>query len=122
LTDVTGYSLLGHGYEIAAASAVKLRIDSSQAPLLPGAIEYAAKGIVTGGAGRNRSYLDGKAKVAGTISEALTHVLFDPQTSGGLLFTVEAAQGSDIESRFAAAGLGVWRIGEVAAGEGVEAV
>jgi selenide,water dikinase len=122
LTDVTGYSLLGHGYEVAAASGVRLRIDSSQIPLLPGAIEYAAQGIVTGGAGRNRSYLGGKAKVAGTVSEALAHVLFDPQTSGGLLFTVAAAQASDIESQFAAAGLGVWRIGEVVAGEGVEAV
>ena len=122
LTDVTGYSLLGHGYEMAAASGLKFRIESSRVPMLPGAFEYAAQGIVTGGAGRNRAYLDGKVTVAGSISEALGHVLFDPQTSGGLLFSVAAAQASDIESQFEAAGLDVWRIGEVVDGEGVEAI
>jgi selenide,water dikinase len=120
LTDVTGYSLLGHGYEVAAASGVRLRLDSSLVPLLPGALEYAARGIVTGGAGRNRSYLADKVKVDGSVSEALAHVLFDPQTSGGLLFTVAPAYTSDVESRFEAAGLGVWQVGEVTEGEGLE--
>ena len=122
LTDVTGFSLLGHGYEVAAASGVRLRIDSSQAPLLPGALDYAAQAIVTGGAGRNRRYLAGKVTVADDISEELGHVLFDPQTSGGLLFTVAPGQTSDVEARFEDAGMAVWRIGEVVAGEGVEAV
>jgi selenide,water dikinase len=121
LTDVTGFSLLGHGYEVAAAGGVRLRIDSSLAPLLPGALEYAAQEIVTGGGDRNRKYLAGKVEVAG-ISEALEHVLFDPQTSGGLLLTVEPAQTAEVESRFQAAGLGVWRIGEVEVGEGVEVI
>jgi selenide,water dikinase len=122
LTDVTGFALLGHGYEVAAAGGVRLRIDSSLAPLLPGALDYAGQEIVTGGAERNRKYLAGKVYVADDISEALGHVLFDPQTSGGLLFTVEPAQTAEVESRFQAAGLGVWRIGEVLVGEGVEVV
>jgi selenide,water dikinase len=98
-----------------------MRIDASQTPLLPGVLDYATKGIVTGGAGRNRSYLAGKVKVAGSVSEALGHILFDPQTSGGLLFTVAPDRVIDVESRFEASGLSVWRIGQVLAGQGVEA-
>jgi selenide,water dikinase len=118
LTDITGYSILGHAYEVAAASAVALRIDPDAVPLLPGAIEYAERGIVTGGAARNRRYLAGKVIVEG-IREALDHVLFDPQTSGGLLFAVDANAGGDVEARFEASGPGVWRIGEVVEGSGV---
>jgi selenide,water dikinase len=122
LTDITGYSLLGHAYEVAAASGARLRILSTQVPQLPGAIEYAAQDIVTGGAARNRRYLAGKVAVAEDISEALGHLLFDPQTSGGLLFTVSPGVAEDTERRFEAAGLEVWRVGEVLEGEGVEAV
>jgi selenide,water dikinase len=119
LTDITGFGLLGHAYEMAAASGVKLRIRASTAPLLPGALDYAAEGILTGGAGRNREYLAGKVSGAG-VPEALEHVLFDPQTSGGLLMAVAADQAGEVEQRFAAAAMEVWRIGEAAAGEGVE--
>jgi selenide,water dikinase len=122
LTDVTGYSLLGHGYEVAAASGVRLRIDSASVPLLPGALEYAAEGIVTGGAARNRAYLAGKVDVSDGVSGALEQVLFDPQTSGGLLFAVSPNPGLNIEQQFEAAGLGAWRIGEVVEGAGVEVV
>ncbi len=122
LTDVTGYSLLGHAYEMAAASGVALRITASAVPVLPGALEYAAAGIVTGGASRNRKYLAGKASLAPDIPEALEHVLFDPQTSGGLLFALPANRAPEAEARFAAAKLPLWRIGEAAAGSGVEVV
>jgi selenide,water dikinase len=120
LTDVTGYSLLGHGYEIAAASGVRLRIDSARLPVLPGALDYAGQGIVTGGAARNRKYLEGKVSLPGDLPEPLGHLLFDPQTSGGLLFAVAPEAMEDVESRFAAAGAGVWRIGDLVEGEGVE--
>jgi selenide,water dikinase len=121
LTDVTGFSLLGHAYEVAAASGVRLRVDATSVPLLPGALEYASEGIVTGGAARNREYLAGKVSL-GEVDEALEHVLFDPQTSGGLLMVVAAASAPDVESRFTAAELDVWRVGEVVEGEGVEVV
>ena len=58
-TDVTGFGLLGHGSEMAAASGVLLRIDASKVPLLPGAMEYAREGVLPGGVGRNRAYLLG---------------------------------------------------------------
>jgi len=120
LTDITGYSLLGHGYEMAAAGGVDFRFDASSVPLLPGALEYAGRGIITGGAARNRQYLAGKVRLAGGISEAMEHVLFDPQTSGGLLFAVAPEEAKDLEQRFAAAGEAMWQVGEVVDGEGVE--
>jgi selenide,water dikinase len=122
LTDITGYSLLGHGYEMAAAGGVGFRFEASSVPLLPGALEYAARGIVTGGAARNRAYLAGKVRVADGITEAMEHVLFDPQTSGGLLFAVAPGQAGAVEARFAAAGETVWSVGDVTGGEGVEVV
>ena len=118
LTDITGYSLLGHGYEMAAAGGVDFRFDASSVPLLPGALDYAGRGIITGGAARNRQYLAGKVRIADGISDAMGHVLFDPQTSGGLLFAVAPEQAKDEEQRFA--GKAVWQVGEVVDGEGVE--
>ena len=122
LTDITGYSLLGHGYEMTVAGAVAFRFDASRVPLLPGALEYAARAIVTGGATRNRSYLAGKVRLARGIPEATQHVLFDPQTSGGLLFAVAPEGAGQVESLFAAADEPVWRVGDVVEGEGVEVV
>jgi selenide,water dikinase len=119
LTDVTGYSLLGHGYEIANASGCGLRFAASAVPLLPGALDYASRGIVTGGAERNRKYLAGKVLIAAGIAEELEHILFDPQTSGGLLFAVSSGEADEVEARFAAANLPVWRVGSATDGEGV---
>ncbi len=121
LTDVTGYSLVGHGYEMAAASGVALRFEASRLPLLPGALEYAARSIVTGGAARNRAYLEGRVRLAGT-SAAMEHLLFDPQTSGGLLFAVADNRATKVESLFAASREPLWWVGEVVNGEGVEVV
>jgi selenide,water dikinase len=119
LTDVTGYSLLGHSYEVAAAAGVRLQINAAAVPVLDGALDYAAQGILTGGANRNRQYLEGKVSFTAKIAEPLEHVLFDPQTSGGLLIVVSPEAAQDAEARFAAAGLPVWRIGAVTEGEGV---
>jgi selenide,water dikinase len=122
LTDVTGFSLLGHAYEVAAASSVRLRIDSARVPLLPGALDYAGKGITTGGAARNRQYLADKVDIGEAVSESLGHVLFDPQTSGGLLMAVAPTDGPRVAEQFAAAGLDVWLVGEVVEGRGVQVV
>jgi selenide,water dikinase len=119
LTDVTGYSLLGHSYELAAASEVALRLSAARIPVLPGALDYASRGIITGGASRNRKHLDDKVRFSDEVSEEMQHVLFDPQTSGGLLLAVAADKGKDVEARFAAAELPVWHVGEVIKGEGV---
>jgi selenide,water dikinase len=122
LTDVTGFGILGHGHEMAAASDARLRLSAGSLPVLPGALEYAAQGILTGGAARNRKHLDGRVAIDAAIGEEMEHLLFDPQTSGGLLMAVAADSADDVESRFAATGQPVWRVGEVVAGFGVEVV
>jgi selenide,water dikinase len=119
LTDVTGYSLLGHAYEMAAASGARLRIVSEAVPLLPGAIQYARQGFLTGGGERNRSYFSPNVTIDG-VSEEMQHVLWDAQTSGGLLMTMGSEGAKGLETRFRQSGLPVWAIGEVVEGEGVE--
>jgi selenide, water dikinase len=120
LTDVTGYGILGHANEMSIAGNVCMRFTASALPTLPGALEYAYRGITTGGAARNRRYLDRKVHISPEISEELEHLLFDPQTSGGLLFT--APPDSEIESRFAHSGAPLWCVGEVIEGAGVAVV
>lgn len=120
LTDVTGYSLLGHAYEMAVASGVGMRIEATGVPVLPGALEYAERGVATGGAQRNRSYLADQVRIASRVPEPLEHVLFDPQTSGGLLFAIGPEGAAEVEARSRAAGLPLWRVGAVVEGAGVE--
>ncbi len=122
LTDVTGYAILGHAYEMAAAGNVALRLSAGRIPVLPGALEYAAQGIITGGASRNRSHLQDKVTLSGKVSEEMQQILFDPQTSGGLLLAVAPGKAAEVEAAFAAAELPVWRVGEVIKGQGVEVV
>ena len=119
LTDVTGFGLLGHGHELAAASGVGLHIECGALPLLAGAREYAYRGVVSGGGFRNRSYLEGKVTRSPAVTEEMAHILYDPQTSGGLLFTLDGERAADAEARFATADLPLWRIGEVVEGSGV---
>lgn len=91
-TDVTGFALLGHTYEMCDGSGCTAYIDSSSIPLLSAAQEYAAMGLVPANAYRNRKNLEGKVQIAGNIPESLVDLLYDPQTSGGLLYAVEAKQ------------------------------
>jgi len=122
LTDVTGYSLLGHGNEVAKASGCGLRVVAEAAPLLPGAIGYAGRGLTTGGAARNIEHFGPRVRFADSVGQAVRDVLWDPQTSGGLLMAVAQADAVALQERFAADGLPVWAIGEAVAGEGIEVV
>lgn len=90
-TDVTGFSLLGHGSHIASASNVTLKIEASRVPALPGALEAWDAGIRTGGAERNEAYLQTKVEW-GNASPRQRALLMDPQTSGGLLVCVNEAR------------------------------
>jgi selenide, water dikinase len=109
VTDVTGYGLAGHGWEVAQRSGVRVVVDTSRLRAYPGALEAATQGTRTGGDPRNRDYVAGNSDTCGeTAGEALC---FDPQTSGGLL----AAVTPDAASVLAAAGW--WRVGSVEAGE-----
>jgi selenide,water dikinase len=87
-TDVTGFGLLGHLYEILAASGVGAEIDTRALPVLPMAEEYAAQGIGTGGGRKNREYLEPNLRLHRAVPDARLGVMFDPQTSGGLLIAV----------------------------------
>jgi selenide,water dikinase len=97
-TDITGFGLLGHASHIARASNVTIAIDSAAVPVLPGAREAAASGIVTDGGKRNADYLRElvRWKVGDDTDRAL---LFDPQTSGGLLVCVSSSRAADYLSR-----------------------
>ena len=114
-TDVTGFSLLGHAYEMAHGSAVRLTIDANALPLLPKARELAGSGISTGGCKRNRDWLADKVEVAPTVPPELVEIAFDPQTSGGLLVAVPERQVPQvIEALTAANTLASRAIGSVA--------
>jgi selenide,water dikinase len=120
-TDITGFGLLGHGAEVAERSGVELRISAAAVPLLPGARSYAELGMLAGGLGRNRDHFaaDGIVRVAAGLDPALEALLWDPQTSGGLLVSLPAVRGDRLREAFAAAALPIWEIGEVVAGAGV---
>lgn len=118
-TDITGFGLAGHVYEMAAGSQVDIELDSAALPLLPEAADAAAMGFVPGGAYSNRKYLT-QVDFDGDVPENIRDICFDPQTSGGLLLSVPAAESEDLLAALQAAGLAAARIiGEVTGmGEG----
>jgi selenide,water dikinase len=87
VTDVTGFGLLGHGWEMAERSDAEVRFHGASLPLYAGALAAAEAGVRTGGDARNREHLEGR--VRSTASPALEAIAFDPQTSGGLLAAVD---------------------------------
>ena len=118
-TDITGYGLLGHAYEIADVSDVGLRLHADALPVIDGALEYARQKQIPGGAGRNKLYLQDKVQFARELSEDLCEIFFDPQTSGGLLIAVPAAQLDTLTRALTSRGAGCWVIGEVIDGQGI---
>lgn len=90
-TDITGFGLLGHAYEMAKGSDVSLVIETSRVPIIEEALELAKKGIVTGGGGKNYQYIKNQIEFRGDITESLLDCLNDPQTSGGLLISIKEA-------------------------------
>ena len=84
-TDITGFGLLGHGFEMAFGSDVTIRIDTVALPLLSGALELSRTGILPGGASRNMDHVKPHIKVLPGVDQALVDICADPQTSGGLL-------------------------------------
>ena len=85
LTDITGFGLLGHGLELARGARLKMELHLDQIPLLPGVLELAAQGMVTGASGRNWASYGSEVDLPAGISPAQQALLSDPQTSGGLL-------------------------------------
>ena len=89
-TDVTGFSLLGHAWELAKGSKVTIEIDSSRVPILPGALELAGAGLLTSGDRTNREYVGDDIAIAATITKEMGSLLYDPQTAGGILMAASA--------------------------------
>ena len=98
-TDVTGFALLGHSYEMCEGSECSIYIDSSSVPFLREARKYAAMGLVPANAYKNRNHLAGKVDISSSVSEDISDLLFDPQTSGGLLYAVPADEASELIKR-----------------------
>ena len=87
-TDVTGFGLLGHSYEMASGSDVTIVLEGEKIPLMSGARELASMGIVPGGAYRNMDYVGSRMRQTETAVQALVDLAADPQTSGGLLVSL----------------------------------
>lgn len=87
-TDVTGFGLLGHAFEMAKASGVSLEIESGRVPLLPDVIELISQKMLTRGDRNNRTYVGDTVRFSETVSPLMQSALFDPQTAGGLLISL----------------------------------
>lgn len=95
-TDVTGFALLGHAWEVACASNVTIEIDSGRVPLINGALELAMNGMLTGADKTNREYVGEDISIAEGIDPNLLKLLFDPQTAGGLLLAISDEKADDL--------------------------
>lgn len=87
-TDITGFGLIGHAYEMAKAGGCAFCFNSAAVPVFPEALEYARMGLVPGGSHSNRSFYEPSVEYCEAVSDELRDILYDPQTSGGLLFSV----------------------------------
>jgi selenide,water dikinase len=87
-TDITGFGLLGHSLEMAQASGVTVEIEAGRIPVMEGALAYAAQGMLTGGGKANSVFLRDSVSLPDSLDEHLSSLLFDPQTSGGLLIAL----------------------------------
>jgi selenide, water dikinase len=98
-TDITGFGLLGHAYEMARASRVCLVIDTSRVPLLPDVLDLISQGMLTRGDKNNKEYVGDTVLIGEHISREMQSALFDPQTAGGLLISIEEARAEDLANK-----------------------
>ena len=118
MTDVTGYSFLGHGHEMAHLSGVDFDISLRAFQWLPGAHDYAEQGIFAGGLERNREYFSQWVDFAEDVDAVAQSLLFDPQTSGGLLIAIGADAADALLAALQAAGDTAFIVGQVREGSG----
>lgn len=119
-TDITGYSLLGHGLEVAIASQVGLRFKFDSIPFVSCARKYAEGWHFPGGAHDNAAYFGNHVRFSENIDQANRMLLFDPQTSGGLLLAVPGDRMDGLIARAREYNQPIWEIGEVVTGSGIE--
>lgn len=119
-TDVTGFSLLGHAWELASASGVGLRVEWEKVPFTSSALHYAQQYIFPGGASDNRLYFAPQITFKRKLEEYEEMLLFDPQTSGGLLLAVPPDRIAAMLARAEEIDQPLWVIGEVVEGNQIE--
>lgn len=117
LTDVTGFGLLGHAWEMVEGSGVALRLATGAVPLLEGVVDLAARDVVPGGSRANLDWVRPQLVIAGAIDPALVQVLADAQTNGGLLAAVDPAQAGALVAALRDAGVEAAEVGEVIPGD-----
>jgi selenide, water dikinase len=100
-TDITGFGLLGHAFEMAKSSDMTLTIDSKAVPLLPDVLELISQGMLTRGDKNNRVYVGDTVAISEGVSREMQSALFDPQTAGGLLISMAEDKAADFLSRVA---------------------
>lgn len=118
-TDITGFALLGHAYEMAEKSGVHLRFLSEKLPFLEGAAGYADEWLFPGGSCRNQECYQRHVEFAPGIREQMRMLLFTPETSGGLLVSLSPERLETLTSLFASEGHLCWMVGEVVQGRGI---
>jgi selenide,water dikinase len=114
---VTGFGLLGHAYELADRSGVRVELRADDLPALSGALELAESGVRTGGDRRNRDFAE--EHVTSMVASALDALAWDPQTAGGLLVSLPAERSAVLEAAFRDRGLFLAPVGRVVDGSGV---
>lgn len=115
VTDITGFGLLGHAREMAAGSNVSLEIDHTHIPFLPGAREAARGGFLAGGLKNNRDFVASCAGFAPGVADEVRLLLFDPQTSGGLLIAIAKDHAAALRAALGQRNITAAKIGEVVA-------
>jgi selenide, water dikinase len=103
--DVTGFGLLGHSSEMIEGMDIGFNIDSAAVPVFPEALQYAGEGMVPGGTGRNREFREHMVDMGSNVPTLLQDVLYDPQTSGGLLIAIAPSKAAKLLKDFHAAGV-----------------
>ena len=119
MTDITGFALLGHAYEMAGPSQVRFRFTVDRLPFLPGAVDYADQWLFPGGTCNNERAFEAHVTFHG-IADEMQQLLYTPETSGGLLIALPPAEADRLQELYRQAGQPVWHVGEVLEGEGIE--
>lgn len=112
-TDVTGFGLCGHGLGMTARGDVSLRIDCHRLPVYPGALSLAERGVTCGGARNNQKAFAPRMHIDEAVTAPYRELIFDPQTSGGLLVALPEAVAAEALAALRAEGVGAEPIGEV---------
>ena len=118
-TDITGFGILGHGLEMANASNIMFRLLFTDIPVLPGARLYSEQEMYPGGLERNRDFVLPQVRFAASIDEANRGILFEPETSGGLLIALDPHQARSYIAQAQVDGIDARIVGEVAVGSGI---